>query len=105
MGHIARNYFLIGGEARKAKSINRSGSNNSDGNNKQCPPRCNEPCIRIIQDGSTDMWCGTCGEWGKHFRADHPGDAMPVVSGSNVVAEKPADINDPSGSKSTSANI
>jgi len=48
--------------------------------------------------------CGTCGEWGTHFCADHPGDATPAESGSNIAAEGEVDTDVPSESN-TSANI
>ena len=36
------------------------------------PPHGNEPRQRTRDDGTIEKWCGKCGAWGDHLRANHP---------------------------------
>lgn len=36
------------------------------------PPQCNQPRERTLEDGTILKWCGECGLWGNHLRANHP---------------------------------
>ena len=45
------------------------------------PPRANEPHERTLPDGTDVKWCGLCGAWGNHYRANHLTDEESKVDG------------------------
>ena len=34
-----------------------------------------------MDDGTIEKWCGECGAWGDHLRADHPGARVGAEAG------------------------
>ena len=45
------------------------------------PHHGNEPRQRTRDDGTIEKWCGECGAWGDHLRANHPSGGVGAEAG------------------------